>query len=1050
MRRTTTLRQENQIALALAEIERLKAISTRTTDGRVIVSVPGSTPGDGHTSDGNLVPIETSPHVLYGSKHKNSFLVTAAEGVSLTIFIQAGQVWAGGSFRSLTETTLQMDDATTNYVYVSAAGAIASNAVSFPADGAPLATVVTVGGDITSVNDRRSYLSTGGAVIGSLHDADQLIDDDGDTSVEVERGADDDTIRLKAATVDVALIASAGQWQLPIQGSGAGILLGGDAQLYRVAADILRTPDTLIVDTALGIGVTAVPNNAVGWARLEIKGTVSSSLGPHIQTKVSTNDWPVFQFFSFNHDNLAINFDAYWDGSWRSSHVGSNFQIYKLNNALEFNYESGIAAGDGVSWLTGMSLSITGQVSLPTEGIGAGILIGGDCLWYRTSANVWRTPDTVVVDGQLFVSQKGSFTHADGIRVGQDDAVRGRLDLFGSGAASAIGGLLRVYLAADHDTNFDYWGIGVDNDDLRFFSSDASVTNIMTAEGQLQMPIQGSGAGLLLGGDVLLYRDAANMLRTPDSLTVDVDLITDSVIERTNDQGVDVEGTILRDGVVWGQTVHPEIGVSSLFAITLNGNEITDRTRALGIEGDGWVVPDSSIGIWEPATNLITNGGFETNTTGWVEQGSTTTRVTTEHKFGAAAAQIVTDNAGANEGPYHAFTGAATTVYSVSAWVRGFGGTVRIALWDDVAGKQASSPITLTPYWQRITHVATTGAASVSFRVYIETDVQQNITFNIDGAQSERAGLPTPYVETDGGTAIRNFAQPQVTVAGLLDETQGWVAFRVRSGWNDGDGTTAHPRFWVWRDDNDNNFLVWYRNQGDDRWAFQRENGGVSDTIWFSITPMTKDVEVTVIATWTATGVSLSVDGAPFETTVSANIPTLAISTFDIGTRLGGQISDSDFFWFACGLGTLTDLDARLIHAAGNTPPRKTDLPSLAAPTLLWNCNTRAASPDLLLQDPDVISIDYANQQIGFFGTTPISRPSAYTQTFATADKTHENPTASAVGDLVATSGGWGASTEANFDLIHTTLDALVADMADIKQLVNAVIDDLQAYGILQ
>ncbi len=247
MRRTPNLRQENQLALALAEIERLKSITTRVTDGRVIVTIQGSDPGAGE-----VPPLATSEHVLFGSKHTNSFFVTAAEGISLTIFIQAGQVWAGGTFRDLAATTLQMTDATTNYVYVSAAGAITSNVVSFPADGAALATVVTAGGDITSVNDRRSYLTTGGAVVGSLHDADQIIDDDGDTSVEVERGVDDDTIRFKAATVDVALITSAGQWQLPVIGSGAGIRMGGDTLLYRSAADILMlgAGDTFAVGDA--------------------------------------------------------------------------------------------------------------------------------------------------------------------------------------------------------------------------------------------------------------------------------------------------------------------------------------------------------------------------------------------------------------------------------------------------------------------------------------------------------------------------------------------------------------------------------------------------------------------------------------------------------------------------------------------------------------------------------------------------------------------------------------------------------------------------------
>lgn len=44
---------------------------------------------------------------------------------------------------------------------------------------------------------------------------------------------------------------------------------------------------------------------------------------------------------------------------------------------------------------------------------------------------------------------------------------------------------------------------------------------IDTSAGQLQLPISGSGAGVLLGGDALIYRVSANLLRTPDGFTVD-------------------------------------------------------------------------------------------------------------------------------------------------------------------------------------------------------------------------------------------------------------------------------------------------------------------------------------------------------------------------------------------------------------------------------------------------------------------------------------------------------------------------------------------------
>lgn len=95
--------------------------------------------------------------------------------------------------------------------------------------------------------------------------------------------------------------------------------------------------------------------------------------------------------------------------------------------------------------------------------------------------------------------------------------------------------------------------------------------------------------------------------------------------------------------------------------------------------------------------------------------------------------------------------------------------------------------------------------------------------------------------------------------------------------------------------------------------------------------------------------------------------------------------------------------------------------------------------------------LNHDGSNIGFFGTAPASQAAAYTQTYSTADRTHANPTASAPGDLnVTNSSPWGYGSEAEADTVWQTLDALVADLADVKQLVNAIIDDLQSYGLVQ
>lgn len=88
---------------------------------------------------------------------------------------------------------------------------------------------------------------------------------------------------------------------------------------------------------------------------------------------------------------------------------------------------------------------------------------------------------------------------------------------------------------------------------------------------------------------------------------------------------------------------------------------------------------------------------------------------------------------------------------------------------------------------------------------------------------------------------------------------------------------------------------------------------------------------------------------------------------------------------------------------------------------------------------------------IGFFGVAQAARASAITQTYSTAARTVANDTAI---DLVTTSATqttpWGFGSQAQAEAIATQFNALRADVLALKKVVNAVIDDLQAYGLEQ
>ncbi len=107
--------------------------------------------------------------------------------------------------------------------------------------------------------------------------------------------------------------------------------------------------------------------------------------------------------------------------------------------------------------------------------------------------------------------------------------------------------------------------------------------------------------------------------------------------------------------------------------------------------------------------------------------------------------------------------------------------------------------------------------------------------------------------------------------------------------------------------------------------------------------------------------------------------------------------------------------------------------------------------------------IDHNGTNIGLWGVTPTTRPTAFTQTYSTATKTHSALTSATLTD---SSGGSTDNTVAavsdnsettnnttindNFAEVTEEINALRVDMENTKQVLNQVIDDLQSYGALQ
>ena len=105
-------------------------------------------------------------------------------------------------------------------------------------------------------------------------------------------------------------------------------------------------------------------------------------------------------------------------------------------------------------------------------------------------------------------------------------------------------------------------------------------------------------------------------------------------------------------------------------------------------------------------------------------------------------------------------------------------------------------------------------------------------------------------------------------------------------------------------------------------------------------------------------------------------------------------------------------------------------------------------SPSYTFQTAGSAQIGGSGDTLGFYGATPAARPTAYTQTYSTANKTLN---ADGVTDPAAYGAGAnGYSTGAMASAVHAAVIALHADLLDTKQMLNSVIDDLQTLGLLQ
>ncbi len=180
------------------------------------------------------------------------------------------------------------------------------------------------------------------------------------------------------------------------------------------------------IQTAGGVGIAKkmfITGNAVHGAAqtitleelLTLRGTNGSAAdGPNIIAYTASDQYPLLQILPNTHDNIAINYDAYYDGSnWKSSHSGSNYQIYKVSNKLQFNYGAATTAGNTLTWVSAGAITNAGHLEWAAAKnltIGGGASYGGG-LGVIFIANRNTVPTSNPTAGGILYTESGALKY---------------------------------------------------------------------------------------------------------------------------------------------------------------------------------------------------------------------------------------------------------------------------------------------------------------------------------------------------------------------------------------------------------------------------------------------------------------------------------------------------------------------------------------------------------------------------------------------------------------------------------------------------------------
>jgi hypothetical protein len=195
-----------------------------------------------------------------------------------------------------------------------------------------------------------------------------------------------------------AALTEDGQFKLPVNGSGAGLKIGDDVNLYRDSTNVLKTDDSVSIGGDLTV---------TGGIKLNSRG-VGAELKTPSYLRIGEMYLGYCPYISINAvltTSSPATMNAFTPQYSGASSAGMMVIRSDSTAVLRFlAYKSGTDGNEvNLSNFTQVCyLNLDGQMRLDVNGSNAGLKIGTDTQFYRDTANVIRTPDSIKVDGTLY------------------------------------------------------------------------------------------------------------------------------------------------------------------------------------------------------------------------------------------------------------------------------------------------------------------------------------------------------------------------------------------------------------------------------------------------------------------------------------------------------------------------------------------------------------------------------------------------------------------------------------------------------------------------